>query len=65
MHDIYLKTTRIIYNQNNLDFLSFHAASTNFDRGFQECITKNENLSALFSYKKDDCLQSQFKKALF
>ena len=45
MHDIYLKTTRVIYNRNNFDFLSFHAASTNFG-GFQKCITKNENLSA-------------------
>ena len=50
MHDIYLKTTRVIHNWNNFDFLIFHAASTNFDRGFQKCITKNENLSALFSY---------------
>ena len=32
MHDIYLKTTRVIHNRNNFDFLSFHAASTNFDR---------------------------------
>ena len=52
MHDIYLKTTRVIHNRNNFDFLSFHAASTNFDRGFQKCITKNKNLSALFSSKK-------------
>ena len=52
MHDIYLKTTRVIYYRNNFDFLSFHAASTNFDRGFQKCITKNENLSTLFSSKK-------------
>ena len=65
MHDIYLKTTQIIHNRNNLDFLSSHAASTNFERGFQECITKNENLSALFSSKKCDCFQSQFQKALF
>ena len=52
MHDIYLKTTRVIHNRNNFDFLIYHAASTNFDRGFQKCITKNENLSALFSSKK-------------
>ena len=51
MHDIYLKTTRVIHNRNNFDFLSFHTASTNFDRGFQKCITKNKNLSALFSSK--------------
>ena len=51
MHDIYLKTTRVIHIRNNFDFLIFHAASTNFDRGFQKCITKNENLSALFSSK--------------
>ena len=52
MHDMYVKTTRVIYNRNNLYFLSFHAASTNFDRGFQKCITRNANLSALFSSKK-------------
>ena len=53
MQDIYLKTTRIIYNRNSLDFIFFHAASTNFERGFQECITKKKSLSALFSSKKN------------
>ena len=32
----------------------------------EECVTKNENLSALLiSKKKCDCVQSQFEKALF
>ena len=52
MHDIYLNTTQIIYTRHNLDFFSFHVAFTNFDRGFQECVTTNENSSALFSSKK-------------
>ena len=30
-------TPVLVYNRNNLDF---QAASTNFDRAFQECITK-------------------------
>ena len=64
MHDIYLKTT-VIHNRNNFDFLSFHAASTNFDRGFQKCITKNGNLSALFSSKKLRFFSVTVWKALF
>ena len=61
MHDIYLKTTRVIHNRNNFDFLSFHAASTNFDRGFQKCKPKNfQHYSVL---KNRDCFQSQFEKA--
>ena len=63
MHDIYLKTTQIIHNRNNLAFLSSHAASTNFERGFQECITKNEKFCQHYSVLKNATVfNHSFKK---